>query len=276
MDDASGHGGHGDGHRAEPTSDLGRAMRDVLAVAPQFVATLQAKPDDHHGKHDHDEHEEKDYLGAPLTKLIGEIQAGLKGDMRNPAGLIADCKDALSALVKKFEGLKPSGHGHGHGADARPHNHLVAAILLALGVLAGAFLLFGGHTDAVFPAGSDPDYRQLAYAGAVDAPNLGTWMAWAVLLLAGAGALIWMWGRTPPPRQSLKQDNAKLRGLYEHGSISHDLYDRGRKLAPDGSGASFGASASEREPTPQYAMEFSRYILALADAYRHRRRMEAA
>lgn len=267
MDDASGHGGHKD----EPTTEIGRVVREVLNAGPQIVTTLQAKPDDH--GHGHGHGHEENFLDARLTKLIEEIQAGLKGDMRNPSGLVADCKDALAGLMNQFEGLKPiPGHGESHGP--RPHGHLLAAVLLALAVVAGGFLLFGAHTDVVYAGGSDPDYRQLAYPGAIDAPNLGTWMAWAVLLLALAGGAIWAMGLSQPSGRRPRQDNARLRRLYENGAISGDLYDRGRRLAPDAGAFGGPPPAAPAPPTREHAKEFGQYILALADAYNHRRRLE--
>lgn len=269
MDDASGHGGHESGHGGgrtpEPVTDIGRAMRDVLAAAPQFVATFQAKPDDKHG-HGHDE-AHADELDPGLRKLIDEIRDGLK-QMRNPAGVVANCKDALKQLIASFGDLngKPA---QVRREAAAPHGALVGAVLIALAAVAVGFLAFGGHTDAAFAGGVDPDYRQLAYPAAVDTPNLASWLAWIVLALAVVGAAIWTVGRTSPAPRPSGGEHAGLKGLYDRGFISRDLYDRGRLLASD--------DPLIRPPAGEnYAREFGAFVLALADTLTHRKRLGVA
>lgn len=261
MDDASGHEPHKDG----PSTDLGRALSDVLNAAPQFVATLQSKPhDDHkHGEHGHDD----DGLDPSLTKLIDEIRTGLK-EMRNPAGVVANCNDALKRLCAAFGDF--NGKPLRARDPGRPYNHMLGVVLLALAAVAIGFILVGGHTDVTYPPVSDPDYRQLAYPAAVDAPNLGTWLSWIVLGLAAVGAAIWTMGRMPDgSSRPAGGDNAGLRRLYERGLISGDLYDRGRWLAPDD-------LLQRQSSSENYAREYGAYVLALADALRHRRRLGAA
>lgn len=258
-----GHGGH-DGHD-EPKTDIGRVVRDVLSAAPSLVTTLRSGHDDHAHGHDHDE--DDDGLVDPhLEKLISDIREGLK-EARNPAGLVADCNDALKQLVG---GLKQAGGAPERAAAAEgPHNHLVAGVLTALIVIAGAFILFGAHSDVVYGPEIAPDDRAMAYMGAVDAPNLGNWFAWAVLILAIAGAVMWTMGRISNAPRPTSGDNADLRELYERGAISRDLYERGKWLAPDD-------ALARPKPSRAYAKEFAQYIVALADTLKHRRRLETA
>jgi hypothetical protein len=256
--------GHSGGHGEAPTTEIGRVVRDVLSAAPSLVTTLRSGHDDH----GHDEH---DGLDSDLGKLIAEIQEGEK-EARSPAGLIANARLALDDIYDKFGGLKsprptePEPH-------RRPHHYLLAAVLLALLVVAGGFLLVGGGADAVYAAGADPDYRQLAYPGAVETPNLASWLAWLVLILALAGVAIWAMSHLSAPRPTRTGDNAKLRDLYERGLISYDLYDRGRELAPDET-LRLSSLAKPLPPTKERARALSALVVALADALRHRLRLD--
>jgi hypothetical protein len=105
--------------------------------------------------------------------------------------------------------------------------------------------------------------------GAVDAPSLAAWFAWAVLLLAIAGAVTWLIGRVRPAPRSAGGDNAELAELHRRGAVSRDLYDRGKWLAPDD-------AACRPKPSRAYAKEFALYVVALADTLKHRRRLETA
>lgn len=298
MGDGCGNGTRGGKRPNEPTTEIGRAVRDVLAAAPQIITTLQARPEQGCGVRatgcEHDAYVGQDCcadtegagdrqvcggqcqcdgrcrctcppdcLDPPLRKVIDEIRDGLR-QMRNPAGVVANCNDALKRLIAAFGEISGSS-SHGHHDHADPRANLVGAVLIALAAVAIAFLLFANHTDAVFQAGVDPDYRAMAYPAAVDAPNLGTWLAWIVLALAVVGAAIWTMGRMPaigpkPP----SHDHAGLKDLYDRGLISRDLYERGNRLASDDPLTRPAAGES-------YAREYGAYTLALADALCHRR-----
>lgn len=264
MDHGSGHSGGHDGHADEPTTDIGRMVRDVLKAAPSLVTTIKSGNDDH--GHDHGHEDEAGLVDPHLEKLIADIKEGLK-EARNPSGLIADCDDALKQLIG---GLKQAGGSTekvsgGEGS----HNHLVAGVLTALVVIAGAFLFFGGHSDVVYGPEIAPDERAMAYMGAVDAPNLGTWFAWAVLLLAIAGTVMWTIGRSKGAPRPTGGDNADLSELHRRGAISRDLYERGRWLAPDD-------PLSRPKAGRAYAKEYAQYVVALADTLKHRRKLETA
>lgn len=269
MDHGSGHsGGHGghDGHADEPTTEIGRMVRDVLKAAPSLVTTIKSGNDDHGHDHGHDE-DDAALLDPHLDKLIGDIKEGLK-EARNPSGLVADCDDALKQVIA---GLKQAGgSAEKAGGGEGGHNHLVGFVLTALAVIAGAFIFFGGaRSDVVYGPEIGPDDRAMAYMGAVDAPSLGTWFAWAVLLLAIAGAVMWTMGRMKPAPKPSGGDNAELGELFKKGSISRDLYDRGKWLAPD-------EALSRPKAGRAYAKEYAQYVVAMADTLKHRRKLETA
>lgn len=266
MSHGSGHSGGGGGGDA-PTTDIGRVVRDVLNAAPSIVTTLKSGHDEHgHG------HDDEDGLDPDLTKLIAEIREGEK-EARSPAGLIANSRSALDDIYDKFGGYN-SPRPVLPDQRQRPHHYLLAAVLLGLLVVAGGFLLMGGGTDAVYAAGSDPDYRQLAYPGAVDTPNLASWLAWLVLILAVAGGVIWASSHVSMPRPAPVGDNAKLKDLYERGLISYDLYDRGRQLLPDDTLRLGSAPLKSTPPTKERARALSALVVALADALRHRIKLD--
>src|SRR3569623_1063404 len=83
------HGSEHAGGHAEPKTELGRAIKALVSAAPPLVAALTSSADDHGHHHDGD-----DVLDLKLRKLIEEIREGLE-KMRNPAGLIANCDEAL-------------------------------------------------------------------------------------------------------------------------------------------------------------------------------------
>lgn len=264
MDHGSGHSGGHDGHADEPTTEIGRMVRDVLKAAPSLVTTIKSGNDDH--GHDHGHDDDGGLVDPHLEKLIGDIKEGLK-EARNPSGLIADCDDALKQVAGGLKQLGGSAEKAKTGDG--PHTHLVAGVLTALAVIAAAFIFFGGHSDVVYGPEISPDDRAMAYMGAVDAPNLGTWFAWAVLLLAIAGAVIWSMGRMKSAPRPTGGDNADLAELFKRGAISRDLYDRGKWLAPDD-------GLSRPKAGRAYAKEYAQYVVALADTLKHRRKLETA
>jgi hypothetical protein len=238
-------------------------VRDVLKAAPAI--TLTSAGCDHGHDHGHDE-ECGALIDPHLDKSITDIKEGLK-DARNPSGLVADCDDALKQIIA---GLKQAGGAaEKAGGGEGPHNHLVAGVLTAMVVIAAAFIFFGARTDVVYGPEIGPDDRAFAYMGAVDAPNLSTWFAWAVLLLAVAGAVIWAMGRMNAAPRPAGGDNADLAELFRRGAISRDLYERGKWLAPDD-------ALSRPKASRAYAKEYAQYVVALADTLKHRRCLETA
>jgi hypothetical protein len=262
---------HG-GQDERPSTDLGRVVQDVLKAAPQFVATLQSRPDElrpdrHHHRH-HGAHEDC-RLEPGLGGLIEEIREGLD-KKRSPAGVIAACGVAMDQILAAFGGLNGKAEARSEKSRPKASGALLGGVLLALAAVAAAFLFWGARTDVAYAPGSDPDYRQLAYQGAVDTPNLGTWMAWIVLALAVAGAVAWVIGHVqlPPPR-GLRDDHPDLKDVYDRGLISRDIYERGAWLV--------GQRGRTRERiNADYANEYAVFVMALADALCHRRKLDDA